>query len=244
MSDLVLPSSDHSNCGIYSITFENGKRYIGQSRDLARRIYHHENYAGRDVVCRQSALYHAMRKHRYTFEILCNCPEESLNAIEQELISTLNTMVPNGYNLKTGGEASRHSEETKEKIRQAHLGKKKSPEHVAKLKARVISPEARAKMSAAKKGRKLTPEWIAKGVAARIGQKRSEEFKAAQAERGRGRKLSEEAKEKIRQKRLGTRMSAEARAKMSAASKGRPKSEETKQRMRDAWALRKEQQHG
>jgi hypothetical protein len=65
-----------------------------------------------------------------------------------------------------------HSEETRERIRQAGLGRKASPETRAKmsashmgnttgrfLKGRKRSPETCAKMSAARKGEVKSPEW-------------------------------------------------------------------------------------
>lgn len=57
-----------------------------------------------------------------------------------------------------------HSEETKEKIRQANLGKTLSPEHKAKL-------------IAANTGRKKTSEEIEKLRQANLGKKMSEESK-------------------------------------------------------------------
>src|SRR6185437_17021334 len=56
----------------------------------------------------------------------------------------------------------RHSEESKEKMRRAKLGKK-------------MSPEARIKMSLGKKGTKQSEEWKRKKNAAVRGQKRSPE---------------------------------------------------------------------
>jgi len=47
----------------------------------------------------------------------------------------------------------KHSEETKEKIRQAHIGKPKSPEHCAKLKSVIHTAEWNEKVSRAKLGK-------------------------------------------------------------------------------------------
>lgn len=44
-----------------------------------------------------------------------------------------------------------------EVAKRVHTGRKKSPEHVAKMKARIVSAETRAKMSAAAKGKPKAP---------------------------------------------------------------------------------------
>lgn len=58
----------------------------------------------------------------------------------------------------TGRKLGPHSEETKEKIRAAHRGKKLSPEHKKKIgesiRGTIKSPETRARISASNKGKK------------------------------------------------------------------------------------------
>ena len=62
-----------------------------------------------------------------------------------------------------------HTEESKEKNRQAHLGKPLSEETKAKLRGKHHSEETRAKMSESHKGKKLSPETCAKISAAKSG---------------------------------------------------------------------------
>lgn len=94
-------------------------------------------------------------------------------------------------NVSDGGEGPAgliHSEETRAKISIANRGRKLSPETRAKMSAAMLgkvhektqkySPETRAKMSESKKGRKLSPETRAKISAARLGTKRSLEARA------------------------------------------------------------------
>lgn len=69
-----------------------------------------------------------------------------------------------------------------------------------------MSPEHRAKISAALKGRKCSPEAIAKGAAARRGKKLD---------------LSPEQRQAMRERQLGRKMSAETKAKISASNRGR-----------------------
>jgi hypothetical protein len=109
---------------------------------------------------------------QFTITPICSTlTREDMGIIEQQLIKEHNSIVPNGYNLTTGGEMSYIvSEQTKEKQRQNNLGKTLSPEHKAKIgrqnsislkgntngkgnKGRVFSKETRQKMSDASKGK-------------------------------------------------------------------------------------------
>lgn len=94
------------------------------------------------------------------------------------------------------------SVETRAKLSAAHRGKVKTPEHIAKVAAklvgRLISEETRKRISEGQKGRKLTPEQLA----ARMG-----------------RKMSAEAVEKRVAKMRGVPQSPEHIAKRAAATK-------------------------
>lgn len=77
---------------------------------------------------------------------------EEANQKEVRWAIELNTFCPNGYNLKAGGRKYfLMSEETKEKIRQANIGKKVSEETRKKLseshKGFKVSEEAKRKLS-------------------------------------------------------------------------------------------------
>lgn len=140
-----------------------------------------------------------------------------------------------------------HTEETKEKIRQANLNRK-------------LSSETRAKMSAAQKGKKK-PEgfnvgrkvtWRDKISESNRGKKRTEEVRKQMSESRKGKpahnkgiswgKHTEEAKEKIRQAARNQdhfhlknkTLSEETRKKLSESRKGRKHSEETKEKIRQA----------
>jgi group I intron endonuclease len=94
------------------------------------------------------------------------------------------------------------SEETKEKIRQAKLGKKLKPH----------SEETKKKMSLAGKGRILSEETKVK-----MRKPKSEDFK----EKMRSRIHSDESKEKMRQSALGRKFSEETRDKMRQSKVGK-----------------------
>lgn len=141
-------------CGIYMWTNTlNGKRYIGQSVDLSKRLsrYKGGHFKG------QRALYAAFKKYgkeNFVFEILWSSTTldiDALNNFERDFIYLFDTMAPNGYNLKEGGNNGKLSDETKKKIGESNKN---------------ISNETRQKMSEASKGNKRC-----------LGRKLSEETK-------------------------------------------------------------------
>lgn len=104
---------------------KNGKLYIGQTseNDINRRFgkngsyYHNSRY-----------FYNAIQKHGWeNFEhilLVDNINLEMANILEEELIKKYKTNnCKYGYNLKSGGKNSNHSEITKQKISKAHSGK-------------------------------------------------------------------------------------------------------------------------
>jgi group I intron endonuclease len=109
---------------IYKITnIQNKMMYIGQTiMDFQERIRHHFN---KKSNCRYLA--NALEKYgkdNFKYEIICICFDEDLNRFEEEYITKYQTIVPNGYNLKSGGNSSRHNEETKKKISLSLKGRK------------------------------------------------------------------------------------------------------------------------
>jgi hypothetical protein len=145
-----------------------------------------------------------------------------------------------------------HTELTKQKMSAASKGKPKSPEHVEKIRQRMMgnvpSEATRAKLSAAHSGRITTPEHAKaiskakKGIcsgpmpehqriaigAALKGRERSEaEVAAIRAGQA---KMTEEQKlarlEKVREKLVGRPLSEEHRKKISEDQRGRTRSPE------------------
>ena len=94
----------------------NNKKYIGLTCDIERRYKQHKGGRSRAVVfCL------AIKKYgfdNFDFEIIkSNLTLEEAKDFEKLQISTLNTMVPNGYNRTEGGDAGvKHTKESIEKI--------------------------------------------------------------------------------------------------------------------------------
>jgi group I intron endonuclease len=110
---------------IYKITnIINGMMYIGQTTSsLEKRWKEHLKPSSN---CRY--LKSALKKYgidNFNFKLICICFDSDLDNVEIEYIEMLNTLVPNGYNLRQGGNKGKHSEGTKKKISDALIGRSK-----------------------------------------------------------------------------------------------------------------------
>lgn len=77
---------------------------------------------------KNSRLYNAMATYglyAFTFQLIETCEYEELNEREIYHIKRLGTLSPGGYNLTTGGDSFRHSQETKELM--GRLARKRAP---------------------------------------------------------------------------------------------------------------------
>jgi len=148
---------------IYRIQHKvTGKSYIGQtSIDLHERWRKH--------MCKNSNCVYLKRaielygKESFKFQLICICFDKDLNKFEREYIKKYNTIVPNGYNLSSGGDSgNKHHEETKRKISESLKKTLNVPGYVHPKPALGIphSQEAKEKISNALKGRKQTEEHI------------------------------------------------------------------------------------
>jgi len=109
----------------------NGKCYVGQTRQKkveTRWAYHRNSH-----ISNNGYLANSIRKYGWdSFEpsIICEIPNEELDAREILEIHERNTLAPNGYNLDGGGGVNKvvHPD-TREIMRQSQLGRK-HPEEV------------------------------------------------------------------------------------------------------------------
>jgi len=210
---------------IYKITCTvTQESYIGLTQDLLTRLDHHKLPSSE---CRR--LRNAIQKYgwaNFTTNILeNNLTLEEANHRECALIVEHDTLSPNGYNLQSGGNHRRLSEESKQKISKSlsgrarpddvkqkcsasHKGKPLSEEHKQKirdtrLKGVPRSEETKAKISAAQKGRPARPGS-------------GENFKKLAVERT-GKPLSDTHRDNIRKARIGKPRSEETKAKIRAS---------------------------
>lgn len=115
---------------VYQAVFnQNGRCYIGQTSNLAKRINHHgyeEGYFG-----------NALRKHgvgEFIWQILLNCrTRKEADFWEKFFIRELHTIRPNGFNLTLGGEGgdtfSNKTEKQKRDWRKKHSERMKNWEN-------------------------------------------------------------------------------------------------------------------
>jgi group I intron endonuclease len=156
--------------GIYCFeNLVNGKRYIGQSKDILRRLQEHEVRLLRGVD-KSTNLQRAVDKYgigNFRFSILEECICEELNEREIYWISAYQSNDRRyGYNISPGGDRSlegyNHSDETRRKLSEMKKGSRLSEEHKRKIsignKGKVMSDESRAKMSKAQ-SRENHPMW-------------------------------------------------------------------------------------
>ena len=112
---------------IYKITnCINQKSYVGLTiNDAETRFKKHKSMMYSNGC---SALYEAFKKYgveNFTIETICfSSNKKELMSLEKHYISELNTVSPNGYNLTSGGENCKVTDETKKKISKSLKGRK------------------------------------------------------------------------------------------------------------------------
>jgi len=138
---------------LYKLTFSNGKSYIGYTtKSMSRRVKEHVKTA---KLGGHLLVHKALRKFEFSFkaeEIFQSDIEQELLDEEVVAIAKHNTLAPGGYNLTTGGEKCYTlSDESKAKISNSMLGTKR---RIGKRH----SQEAKELMRKAKVGKALSSE--------------------------------------------------------------------------------------
>lgn len=173
---------------IYKMVSPSGRIYIGITTNVQSRRRDYEK-----IDCpHQIAVFNSLKKYGFeshSFEVIETFSSNVSYAYGKEIF-WIRTHLSNyskwpqhrGLNLTEGGRGSHGrvvSEDTKEKLRKANLGKK-------------YSNETKAKLSAMRKGKKINRVW-------------TDEQKKVQSERVKGFKHTEDAKKKISEAGLGNK---------------------------------------
>lgn len=119
--------------GIYKWTSPTNRVYVGQSKNLKQREEWYRG-GGADKTT-MTKLKRSFNKHginNHKFEIIEYCSISELNNKEIYWGLYYDTLSIKGLNCKLGNQNCLFSEETKQKMREAKLGIKQSPEHLAK----------------------------------------------------------------------------------------------------------------
>ncbi len=122
-------------CGVYMLTNKkNGKKYVGQSATVEKRINDH--LTGRPGC---PVMQNAVKRYGpdgFTVEILAECAPDALDALEMFYISVHGSFGPRGYNLTEGGGGIRgivRSDEVRKKISDAHKVSERAKKHLADI---------------------------------------------------------------------------------------------------------------
>lgn len=161
----------------------NGMIYVGQTiQILEERWKQHRKI---NSNCRY--LKYAFKKYgidKFEFKMICICFDEELDKFEVQYIKLFNSMVPNGYNLRNGGNSGRHHEETKKKISDTLKNKKNMVVNISSNRklGKPHNEETKQKISNSLKGRTdivrtKTSNWIGKHHTEESKNKMSESHK-------------------------------------------------------------------
>lgn len=116
-----------------------GKKYVGQT---CKSLKERARQGGIAYIRKGGAFGNAIKKYgweNFEVEILeYGLTAEQANEREQYWISELNTLTPNGYNIKKGGDNHEWSESSKQKLSQAKMGHEVSDETKEKLRQAFI----------------------------------------------------------------------------------------------------------
>ena len=165
---MVYTGNDFS--GIYGIQcHENSKWYVGESIRVPNRVQ--DYLKEKSTLKYQVSIYRAVKKHNiknFSCYKLEECSIDDLYSKEVFWSNKLNSISPNGYNLKVGGNnKSIVSNETREKQSKSGKNKVFTEEHKKNISAaqkgmknmlgKIHSEEAKLKMSKSHTGKKRKP---------------------------------------------------------------------------------------
>lgn len=142
----------------------DNKIYIGQTtQDLETRWKQHLKKRN---CCRY--LKYAFNKYgveNFEFKLVCITFNNQLDDMEIKYIEQYNCLVPNGYNIRLGGNSGKHHEDTKRKIGESLKTKyKNGMVHSMPQLGKPHNQITKQKISDTLKGRKRTQESIDKGI--------------------------------------------------------------------------------
>lgn len=222
-------SQGNENVGIvYKVTNKiNNKIYIGKTTKTLKTRWGEHLYN----VKKECKFYfhNAIRKYgpeNFIVDIISesNSKEELGNIEKQMIIFHKSHMSENGYNMTWGGDGTcgwKHSEETKQKIRNGNIGK------ISWIKGKTQTEESNEKRKLARLGYKTSNETKEKQRQKKLGIKQSDKHIKSRVEGRKGYKPTEETKRKMSESSLGSKnhnygkkMSEETRKKMSESRKG------------------------
>lgn len=228
--------------GIYKLTcIYNGKVYIGKAINLNKRLNSHRYCERRSKGrCYFENVIIKYGWNSFVVEIIetfenFDKTKDNKFLLEKEayyigVFESTNKDI--GYNICTYSQDRTglvHSDDTKEKMSKAKLGKPLSDHHKEAIKNKMSTEENREKMRNYNLGKTHSEESKEK-----MRQPRSKEARENIRKSRMGKKHTEESKEKNRQSNLGKKRSDETKLKMRLAKLGKPFSQEHKDKLRES----------
>lgn len=140
-----------ANFLVYKHTSPSGKSYIGITSNLKRRNKAHKHKSSGCTAFSSAIKKYGWNNISHTI-LATGLTLQAANHFEQFYIKHFDSLSPNGYNLKTGGDVIRFCEDTLQKLRNAKGGEKNY------WFGKNLSPETKQKMSEAAKGRRHTTD--------------------------------------------------------------------------------------
>ena len=206
--------------GIYVWKLNGIPKYVGYGTNVKKRM--NEKHRGNPSLCEYD--YDLFEK-----AIICYCEIDEMRKREAYYIKKFHTHISEGgfnYNWGGGGPLE-HSEDSKQKISNATSGEKNP------FYGKHHSDESKKKNSESHIGKPLSDDHKKKISLANIGKTMSEQTRKILIKINTGRHQSKETREKISDARIGTHHSEETKKKMSDMRKGVPKTEEHKRKIGD-----------
>ena len=215
--------------GIYKITnLISNKSYVGSSVDIICRWYQHKTTLknNKHHSIKLQRAYNKYGVENFKYEIIEECEVTVLFIQEQYYIDFFNCY-DDGYNiLPVAGSnlGMKHSDETKEILRQKSKGNKNNL-------GRIVSNETREKIREKLKGIPLSDETKLKMSKSQKGRIMSDETKLKLSKSKKGIPLSNENKEKLRLCHLGKKQSKEVIENRAKKNTGKKRTDEIKLKM-------------
>lgn len=150
----------NSKMVIYCFTNKiNGKQYIGQTiNKLKQRLAGHIHRSKNTIsLIGQAIAKYGIQNFKLKILYFAKTKEE-LNEKEKEYISKFNSLSPNGYNIRIGGDNESYSTEHLEKLRISH----NTPEYILKCKVKFQNQDFLTSLKEKLKVSLNKPEVIAK----------------------------------------------------------------------------------
>lgn len=193
--------------GIYEIeNTVNGKRYIGSSSNIRKRLADHRNFLRKNNHNNEhlQCAWNKYGEDKFVYDMVHTCSKDTLLLCEQWVIDQydFNKELYNmGKKTMSAMTGRKHSAETKLKMSISQSKRVFTEEHkrniaISKI-GRKVCEQGRLNMSASQKGRIMSEETKKKLLLANKGKIRSKEHSRKLSEALKGKKVSEETKEKM-----------------------------------------------